>query len=347
MKYKTKFYSMVACILFSSHAATIELSKHLSTIIEPEPIERIHPKYPVKAAKEGRSGWGRYSLVIEKDGSVSNVIELASSGSKDFSKASIKAIKQWKYTPALENGEPVQQCVNTVQMNFKMKNGKGGVRKKFGRKYKRAVEALEGKDYATLEKLIEDMKAFEYRHVAENNFLHAISASYAKALNDKQKQFTHLSNIKHLDEDKASKAYKLSVLNERFLLAVNLNLFQAAFDIYENLKKLPSAAKHIDKYQKIVGQIDEFIGGSDQLVIQGDIQQSPYWHYSLVRNEFSLTDISGSLHKLDVRCANKRHIYTIESDSTWKVPASWKNCSLFVYGDDDTRFKLVEHPIKS
>lgn len=39
------------------------------------------------------------------------------SGSAEFAKASRIAVEKWKYKPAFENGKPVQQCVNSVQMD--------------------------------------------------------------------------------------------------------------------------------------------------------------------------------------------------------------------------------------
>ena len=116
------------------------LSKHLSTIIAPEPITRVEPKYPIQAARDGREGWAILSFVINEDGKVEDVIVKESSGSKDITKASIKSVKKWRYKPAMENGKAIQQCVNTVQLDFRMgKPGGGdkgtmGVSKRFKRK---------------------------------------------------------------------------------------------------------------------------------------------------------------------------------------------------------------------
>jgi hypothetical protein len=37
------------------------------------------------------------------------------SGSKDITLAAKKTVMKWQYQPAIENGEPIQQCVNSVQ----------------------------------------------------------------------------------------------------------------------------------------------------------------------------------------------------------------------------------------
>ena len=102
-------FSLFSLSSFAETERENEIAKLLTVIEEPKPLDRVHPKYPKSAAKEGRQGWTRFSFVIEKDGSVSNVIQLASSGSKDMNQAAIKALAKWKYKPAIENGEPVQQ----------------------------------------------------------------------------------------------------------------------------------------------------------------------------------------------------------------------------------------------
>ena len=99
--------------------------------------------------------------------------------------------------------------------------------------------------------------------------------------------------------------------------------------------------------EKMINQVNDVISGDKNLVISANLTDNDYWSMALVRNEFSLTKIDGSLHTLDVRCANKRHQYTVEENNTWTIPSSWKDCSIYVYGEENTSFNLIEHPFKS
>ena len=94
-------------------------------------------------------------------------------------------------------------------------------------------------------------------------------------------------------------------------------------------------------------QIKAFIASDEEIIVQGNIKEKDFWSHILVRNEFSLINIKGSLHKLDVRCANKRHVYSVEKNNTWKIPTNWQGCSLYLYGDNNSQFTLVEHPSKT
>lgn len=332
--------------LSSSFVSATEVSKHLTTIIAPVPITRINPKYPMKAIREGRSGWAKYSFVIEKNGSVSNIVQIDSSGSKDISKAGLKALKKWQYQPAMENGQPIQQCVNTVQLDFTMDKTKGGVRKRFSRKYKSALKALKEEKYVRFEELILEMKKIPYRYTSENNSLHTLAAEYAEVIGDKNKQLRHLSSISFVKSERFNK-YKLAVLHERFFLAASLNEFQNAYRVYTQLKTMDEAKPYFSEYDKVIAKIDAFIGSEQDIIVDANISDNDFWHYTLVRNEFSLVNIEGSLHKLDIRCANKRHVYSVENNNTWTIPKAWENCSILVYGDDNASFKLIEHPINS
>jgi len=347
MKKTSLSFATLLLMLGATNTSAIEVAKHLSTIVEPKPIKRIQAKYPINAARNKREGWAKISFIIEKDGSVSNVIANETSGSLDFTKAAKKAVRQWKYQPAMENGEAIQQCVNSVRMNFSMgDNGTAGVSRKFKKKYAIATEALAEKDYARVELLLNEMQGIKHRHLSENNFMHTLAAEYAEAINNKEQQLFHLNQI-HFHATNASEQHKLIVLNKRFQLAVGLNKFKLAYFTFNQLKKLDIAKPYMKKYEEVIASVETFIAGEQDIIVAASIKEKDYWSYRLVRNEFTLADVTGSLNKLDLRCANKRHVYTVENNNTWTIPKSWKNCSLYVYGEDNSSFKLVEHPIKS
>ncbi|WP_206485084.1 energy transducer TonB [Thalassotalea sp. G2M2-11] len=326
---------------------SIKLSKQLAAVVQPEPIKRVNPKYPMKAAREGRAGWAKFSFIVEKDGTVSNVVELKSSGSKDITKAAKQAIKNWRYEPAMENGEPIQQCVNTVKISFKMEGGSDGVRKKFRKAYQLAIDALKKKDYPEFERLKERLQSFKYRHIGEHNYLQSLLALHAEQLGDSKKQLAHLSNISFINDDEKSQQFKHSVLSNRFMLAIKLSQFKMASDVYQQLMKLDINSEQRQQYNNLMEKVEDLIASEKAFVVAGDIGNKDFWHYSLVRNEFTLTEISGRLTKLDVRCANKRHVYTVENNNSWKLPSAWRSCDLYIYGENNSQFKLIEHGQKT
>ena len=342
-------YKLISLVIVASSlllpVKAADVSQHLVTRVEPEPIIRVAPKYPVSAARDAREGWARLSFVIDEEGNVNNILVTETSGSKDITKAAIKAAKKWKYKPAMENGKPVQQCVNSVQMDFRMhKNGTTGATRRFISKYKKAQQALADKDYKELEKQIALMKKNKYMHLSENNYLHLLSAEYAKEIGQKDKQLSHLNRVAMSLVTMTDEEQKLSVLYQVFSLQLELNKFKAAHATYEKLIQLPAAKPYREQFVSAITKVNDIIASDKNLVLDGTINKE-FWTTELVRNEFSLTDVEGSLHTLDVRCANKRHVYTIEQNNTWKLPSSWQDCRIYVFGEPNSQFKLIEHPL--
>lgn len=316
--------------------------KHILTYEEPKPTVRVEPKYPIGAARQSREGWTRLSFVVNEEGHVNDVLLLESSGSADFDRESIRAVKKWKYSPALENGQPIEQCMNSVRMNFKMGGETTvGTSKKFKRYYKKALAFMESKDYNNMMLTLDKIKAMKNRHLSENNYYHLFLADHYKKMNQPDKELEHLNKVStHAGlSDKLS----FSVLYRRYNRQVTTNRFSSAIRTYKELIESENAQQYKAQLEQSLQDITKFIESPQDIIVSGDMGTNDFWRHSLVRNSFSLASIEGALHKLDVRCANKRHIYTVEDNNTWNIPSTWKNCSIFLYGDDNATFKVVEH----
>jgi TonB family protein len=68
--------------------------------------KKVAPSYPDAARREGLEGTVRLHAIIGTDGSVQQVRVIR--GYCSLSEVSLPAVKQWRYTPTLLNGEPVE-----------------------------------------------------------------------------------------------------------------------------------------------------------------------------------------------------------------------------------------------
>lgn len=93
-------------------AAPVVLTKDITP---PERTKVVRPVYPPEAEKAGREGRVLLQIVVKKDGSVQYHKTLKSM--KEFDNAAIEAVRQWKYKPAMKNGEPVSVYL-TAMVNF-------------------------------------------------------------------------------------------------------------------------------------------------------------------------------------------------------------------------------------
>lgn len=83
---------------------------------------RAAPEYPQAALQSLVSGWVEMEFVIEKDGSVRDVVVSASEPSRLFDAAAVSAMKRYRFEPVLRDGEPVEQRAR-LRMSFKAEDG--------------------------------------------------------------------------------------------------------------------------------------------------------------------------------------------------------------------------------
>ena len=79
----------------------------------------VKPVYPSTMREAGREGVVPIEAMIGPDGSVTSVRVLSADVHPDFAIAAADAVRQWKFTPTLLNGVPVE-VVMTVKVQFKL-----------------------------------------------------------------------------------------------------------------------------------------------------------------------------------------------------------------------------------
>ena len=84
----------------------------------PKLTKRVPPEYPQRARRSHESGTVSLSVTLSREG---KVVDVSISGSlpknQGFEDASITAVRQWQYSPALLAGEPVS-VVFAVRVDF-------------------------------------------------------------------------------------------------------------------------------------------------------------------------------------------------------------------------------------
>jgi len=69
-------------------------------------VRRVQPEYPEVARREHLQGTVRLHAIIAKDGSLARLVVLR--GYCSLAKASMRAVSQWRYSPTLLLGQPVE-----------------------------------------------------------------------------------------------------------------------------------------------------------------------------------------------------------------------------------------------
>lgn len=86
---------------------------------DPAPVVRVQPVYPIRAAERLLEGQCTLLFDITPQGTTANVRTLNCSSSL-FESASVNAVARWRYSPQIEEGEPVMYRGVTTQLVFRL-----------------------------------------------------------------------------------------------------------------------------------------------------------------------------------------------------------------------------------
>jgi TonB family protein len=78
-------------------------------------VRKVNPEYPKKARKQHVEGTVRLHAIIDKDGSVRDLEVI--SGDPLLTDAAVKAVRQWRYSPTLLDGQ-AKEITTTIEVVF-------------------------------------------------------------------------------------------------------------------------------------------------------------------------------------------------------------------------------------
>jgi protein TonB len=87
-------------------------------VAEAKVINRVQPVYPPLAKQARVSGTVRLNAVISRDGTIQDLQVV--SGHPLLVQAALQAVRQWRYSPTLLNGEPVE-VATVIDVNFTLR----------------------------------------------------------------------------------------------------------------------------------------------------------------------------------------------------------------------------------
>jgi protein TonB len=86
------------------------------------PMVRIKPDYPMRARQRGIEGWVYVEFTISKIGSVKDVAVLSSEPGTVFDRATVTAVRKWKYNPKIKDGEAVERPGIRTTLEFSLED---------------------------------------------------------------------------------------------------------------------------------------------------------------------------------------------------------------------------------
>lgn len=88
--------------------------------MEPTPLYRTPPSYPMSKARQRKDGWVVLAFDIDQAGFVKNIKKLDEDGGSAFVDKAIEALEHWRYAPKIVDGQAVMAKNMKVQLDFKI-----------------------------------------------------------------------------------------------------------------------------------------------------------------------------------------------------------------------------------
>lgn len=312
------------------------------------PIERSPPRFPATPLRRGQEGWVIVSYVVQTDGTVADPIVIDSSGVEDFEKAALDTVLAWTFQPATQDGKPVQQCETETQLTFAIETRERGARKKFASRYKKIRKLLENGEVDQAEALLDEAMELGEWNLYEYSRLWLLDASVAHARGDARAQLRALNRAIGKKGDFVENKVVSAVLPLMLQLELTLSDYSAAISTYDEMKK---RSKIPDEYQALVDAVNKILAAIEsEQVLRSPAKLSSCndcegrWTYKPLRRTFEFANIVGSLDKLELRCDWRLYRNAITEGRSWKIPESWGDCQLNVYGKSETTFDFLEFP---
>lgn len=314
-------------------------------IIENEKrIKSLDPTYPIDAARGGQEGWVDVRFIINEQGKVVDPHVVSSTGVKSLEKEALNAIKHWRYEPATLNGQPFELSENYATLAFFLSNPTKKTSKKFYRKYKRMLKALEDNNLALSQSTFSELDSGAKWNLFENLLLLQVKYQIALHLDDRPAQYEAIkevtaadSNEKYLDE-----GVFLEFLRLRFITAIQNEYYYDAYSTLVRLKEREDANDVLEQLARPSSELENYIKGDQVIVSKGKLRFGKPFSQKMYREQFSITDVKGDLSALRVRCETKTAVYSFEKDRIWQAPVDAEKCVIWVYGMEGAEFTIVE-----
>lgn len=323
--------------------------------IAPEPERVIPPEYPLSARQRGVEGWVILAYDVDAEGRAVDIQAMDAIGStniqKSFEKAAISALQQWRFTPATIDGEPVRQSNMLRKFIFAMRDGNGGVTKRFRQAYSRAAEALDNGDLDEAAKRIGRLDDMQINVLAEYAYLELIKAMYWQKAGDERKSLEHVELGIKIADDVATRSVYTQFLWMAVVQNGYANNFHKALEYYETYREIVPDLDEDNAIHKTVRGIHEILAGDKAIITAGEVsacklckENAFRFNHELNRSRFSVQVDSGQIDKVSISCGPAHVSLAWRADTVWNLKNNPADCDVYIYGTPGAELRLIELP---
>lgn len=281
---------------------------------------------------------------VTKEGTLKDQQVVGLVGAKVFAEKTLESSKEWHYQPATRDGVPVERPNWLIVTKFSYKAKVTGVRESVSGILRKGIALTDQRKYA--DSITELLPVMSMEHL---NFFERSVAALQLGI-DYLQQGDVATAREYLDEvaligDKylppalRQMLWRVSVIND-----IKGGYYFEAQQAFAKLRAVKPVTED-EPVAKLLSIADENIHTGNMVTITGrvaTVNPLPQWHYSLLRRNISILNVSGKLDRIVISCGENVIESTFSDKAEWHIPKSWEGCNLNVQGSAGTTFTLAQ-----
>lgn len=321
----------------------------------PQAIERKNPRYPREAQNAGMEGWVRVRFAVDERGRPKDIEVYRSSGvgrvHELFERETVRALKRWKFEPAVLDGEPTSydNFFQTMLFSIAGENDKPRLTRTFHNHLTATINAIEAGDLDAARVSLDELEAQEIRFLSEHAFLATTQAMYWQATGDHDQALEAAEQALWLFDDQMTAGVEERVLRIAALLNAHENNYHEALERFDALLALTGPLESDDPLFQLDERIKAALAAEEPVVTEGAIErcalcrgETYLFGRDLNRNRFLVEVESGSVESVRVSCPPAHVSLAWGQDVVWNLAQDPADCSVSLRGEPGTQVRLVE-----
>lgn len=322
------------------------------TYVRAVSVDRPAPRFPGTEALKGSEGWVILSVVVDEDGGVIEPMIEDSSGNEGFEREALRAVRRWRYQPALLNGEPVEQAMTKIRMVFQLEDiQRPGASRSFVRSFREIQALIQDGDLEEANERLLDLRYSKRKNLYEDAWFWWLRYSYlnASGTGDREEKAESLRRALGYQEDYLPADIFVAAAQSLYIMQIEDNDISGALTTFKRLRD-SNQAKKSELFEQVLARLEphyesvlHIVSGDGLLATPAEVGRYGYWVHDLLRRSFALGDVQGRLELVDIRCERATSRYPfLSEDNTWTVPDSWGDCGVYIKGEQGATFTFFE-----
>ncbi|GLS84033.1 energy transducer TonB [Paraferrimonas haliotis] len=303
---------------------------------------RVHPKYPISAAREGKQGSVTMSFSVDPQGQVDDIIFLNTTNNV-FSPFAKKALKQWQY-PKLSTEKESYTRTGTVRLDFTLGSSPEEVSRRFKAKITDAYQLITDDKLEEVAKTIRSLSKRERLNNTEAFYFNLLQADYWQQVKDPAKELMYRLEAASFDTLVPS---KIAMRNRYTMisLAASLGQLRIAAHQYNALNELTSdeAKNYSSALEGVMAQVRDIFLNSSKITAQVYAHEEHPLYYPISGQSVEVLQLPSGDNAVQLRCHNYMGTVKPTKAKPIDINTDWQGCYLLVMTEQSGDFYIREH----